>query len=480
MNDPSRGLAANVIETHTALVFFVGDRVYKLKKAEDLGFLDHRTREARLRSCRDEVELNSRLAPDVYLDVLDVSASDGRVLDHLVAMRRMPDERRLSRCVERGEDLEPALRSIGHSVETLHERSSRSEHHDANARRDAVRARWTQSFEQVAAVSGMLEDDSVVRRIQDLVHQYLAGRTELFDQRIDDGRIRDGHGDLQADDIFVLDDGPRVLDCIEFGADYRWGDVLADVAFLAMDLERLGRPDLGARFLALHRELTGDRWPQSLAHHYVAYRALVRAKVTMLRHAQHDEPFGHDVDALLELAVRHLEAGQVRLVLIGGLPGTGKSTLATNVGDALGAVVLRTDEIRRRLATTDTDYSPGAVAAVYRKMLLEAEHLLGLGESVVLDASWSDAAERDLARTVALRCQGALGEIECRAPRAEAAARIDRRLRLGEDPSEATTAVATSMAARFAPWPEADRLSTTAAPELVARAALTTLGVHSR
>ena len=140
------------------------------------------------------------------------------------------------------------------------------------------------------------------------------------------GRARDGHGDLLADDIFLLDDGPRVLDCLEFDDALRLDDVLADVAFLAMDLERLGRPDLAERFLAAYRAASGDTWPSSLAHHHIAYRAQVRAKVSAIRAEQGVPDSADKAQALLRLALAHLEAGRVRLVLVGGLPGTGKST----------------------------------------------------------------------------------------------------------------------------------------------------------
>ena len=457
---------AAVVETHTAVLFFVGDRVYKLKKPVDLGFLDHRTREARLAACQQEVALNRRLAPDVYLGVLDVVDADGAPQDHLVSMVRMPDDRRLTRCLARGEDLDRSLRAIAHAVAALHEEVPSDPVHDELASPAAVRGRWEASFEQLRSLP--VGDPDLTRRlarIEGLARRYLDGRSPLFEQRIADGRVRDGHGDLQAEDIFVLDDGPRILDCIEFGEAYRWGDVLADVAFLAMDLERLGRPDLGERFLALHRELSADRWPASLAHHLVAYRAHVRVKVGLLRAAQHDEPVPDEVAALVDLALRHLEAGRVRLVLVGGLPGTGKSTLAAGLGDHLGAVVLRTDEVRQRLAVAHPQdaaerYRPESVAAVYREVLDEARRLLALGEHVVLDATWADEAERGRARDVAAETASELVELRCTVPRDQADDRIRQRAVAGDDPSEATPAVAAALAARFAPWPEAVAVST--------------------
>ncbi len=223
--------------------------------------------------------------------------------------------------------------------------------------------------------------------------RFIDGRADLFEHRIRRGRIRDGHGDLQAEDIFLLADGPQVLDCIEFSEDYRWGDVLSDVSFLAMDLDHLGRPDLGDRFLTLHRELSADHWPPSLAHHYVAYRAMVRAKVGALLAHQQGAQICPDTESLFALALRHLEQGRVRLAVVGGPPGSGKSTLASRLGERLDAVVLRSDEVRTRgdmLAGYDTD----GVRAVYDRLLADAKRLLRLGEHVVLDATFGDPAMR--------------------------------------------------------------------------------------
>ncbi len=341
---------AGVAETHSAVVVFVGDRAYKVKKPVDLGFLDFRDLAARAAACRREVELNRRLAPDVYLGVADVVGPDGEVCDHLVVMRRMPADRRLSTLVTVGADVDDGLWHLAHLVAAFHETAERSEATARAASRDALATRWADNtaglLEHGPGVVGLDE----VLEVDALAARYLAGRGPLFERRIAAGRAVDGHGDLLADDIFLLEDGPRVLDCIEFDDHLRFGDALADVAFLAMDLERLGRPDLADRFLRAYGEHAGDAWPATLAHHHIAYRAQVRAKVAAIRAVQGKRDAVTEARSLLRLARRHLAAGASRLVLVGGLPGAGKSTLATGLADALGAAVVRSDELRKELA----------------------------------------------------------------------------------------------------------------------------------
>ena len=195
----------------------------------------------------------------------------------------------------------------------------------------------------------------------------------------------------------------------------------------------------------------------------------MRAKVSAIRAAQGHERAGDEARRLLALALRHLEAARVRLVLVGGLPGTGKSTVARALGDALEATVLRSDEVRKELAGLPADapapagygqgiYSAAATAETYRELLARAEVALGMGEIVVLDASWSDRAQRDLARAVAHRTHAEVVELRCEVD--PAVARAHRARPRGGDPSDATPAVAAAMAARADPWPEATTIST--------------------
>ena len=266
---------AAVAETHVSVLLFVGDRAYKLKKPVALGFLDFSTCEAREAACRREVELNRRLAPDVYLGVADVIGPDGRPCGHLVVMRRMPAEGRLAALVRAGVDVSDGVRQVARLVAGFHERCATSPEIAAAGAVDAVRRNWEDNVRQMAPFVGAVLDPDLASRAARLASRYLDGRRALLEHRAATGMVRDGHGDLLAEDIFLLDDGPRVLDCIEFDDRLRHGDVLADVAFLAMDLERLGAPRPAAQFLDWYREFSGHPHPTSLQDHYVAYRAHV-------------------------------------------------------------------------------------------------------------------------------------------------------------------------------------------------------------
>ena len=478
---------AAVAETHISVLVSIGDRVYKLKKPVNLGFLDFSTREARQQACHREVALNRRLAPDVYLGVADVLGPDGIPCDHLVVMRRMPAERRLAALVRAGAPLGNVLTEIARRVAVFHAGAATSEEISSAGQREAVQANWQGNFSQLTSFVGTVLDPGISERVEELVGRYLAGRDRLFDQRIALGCIRDGHGDLQAEDIFCLEDGPRILDCIEFDDRLRHGDVLADIAFLAMDLERLGVPAAADRFLASYREFAGETYPDSLAHHYVAYRAHVRAKVACLRHGQGDPEAAAGARSLLDLTVRHLEQGRVRLVIVGGLPGTGKSTLAARLADATGWSVLRSDEVRKDIAglghATPAPSAPGEglyrpefTDATYRALIDRARTALELGESVILDASWSDRRHREMAAEVARATASDLAELECVAPTAVAEARLRRRLAGGRDASDATPDVAAAMAIRFDPWPVASVVDTAAPLRLALDTALAAVG----
>ena len=305
--------------------------------------------------------------------------------------------------------------------------------------------------------------------VQRLAGRFLTGRAPLFDARVRGGRVLDGHGDLLAEDIFCLPDGPRILDCLEFDDRLRWVDGLDDAAFLAMDLERPGVGELAERFTGWYLEYSGDSAPVSLRHHYIAYRAFVRAKVSCLRCSQGDPAAGGEARQLAALALRHLHAGAVTLVLIGGLPGTGKSALAGVLAGRLGFTVLNSGRIRKELAgipagqKAPAPYQAGIYGRswterTYQELLYRAAELLSHGESVIADASWIAADHRAAAAAaVADGTAADIIELHCTAPAQLAARRMSSRT---GSVSDASPAVAERMAQEQAPWPHAITIDT--------------------
>ena len=340
--------SSNVVETHISILFFVGDRVYKLRKAVRFGFLDFTDRAARRADCEREVALNRRLAPDVYLGVADLVLG-GEPVEHMAVMKRLPQERALARLARDGAALGDCVTAVARVLASFHAGALRSPEISNAAEAKALGRVWESNFEELGPFVGSCLDPRRDERIKELARRYLQGRAPLFAARIASGRVCDGHGDLQAEDIFCLDDGPRILDCIEFDDSLRYGDVVADVSFLVMDLERLGRPEAASAFVEAYQEFAGDRFPPSLLDHYCAMRAYVRAEVACLRHAQGDERARSEARRLHDLALGYLERARARLVVVGGLPGTGKSTLAARLAESQGWTLLRSDEVRKEL-----------------------------------------------------------------------------------------------------------------------------------
>jgi aminoglycoside phosphotransferase family enzyme/predicted kinase len=469
---------------------FQGDRVYKAKKAVHFPFVDLSTTALREADCNREVELNRRFAPDVYLGVLAVTDEAGTVVDHVVEMRRLPDECRLAALAGDGHDARGCLYRLADDLACVHATAPTGGAIDASATGDAIAELWELGIEQVAPFEGSVVAAATARCVARLAHEYVSGRRPLFESRVANGRARDGHGDLLAQDIFCLDDGPRAIDCLEFDDQLRYGDVLADVAFLAMDLEHLGRPDLAGAFLRRYRDASGDAWPSSLEHMYVAYRAHVRAKVACLRHDQGDVDAAAEARGLLDLAHRHLVSGRVRLVLIGGVPASGKTTLARAVAHATGWSLLRSDVVRKELvglqprdrADAPLDegiYTRSTGDRTYAELLARARQELEAGASVILDASWAEAARREAASAVAAQTASELVELECRAPEAVRRERAAARAARADDASDVGPELAALLDARFAVWPEAVKVDTERDPVAVAREVVDDLRQHT-
>jgi uncharacterized protein len=477
-------------ETHIGVVFLIGDLAYKLKKPVRTPFLDFSTRQRRLRACQREVELNRRLAPDVYLGVAEVTGLDGRPGEPLVVMRRMPEERRLATLLDTGAPLADPVRRLARMLAAFHSGTRRDPEITAEGGRDALRARWVEGFQELRRFRGTVLDDEVVAELERRALRFLDGREPLLAARQRTGRIVDGHGDLLTSDIFCLDEGPQVLDCLEFNDQLRYLDGLDDAAFLAMDLEYHGAAELGALFLDWYAEFAGDPAPPALRHHYIAYRAAVRAKVACLRGEQGDaaiqDKSREEACRYTGIAARHLRAAEVQLVLVGGLPGTGKTTVSDALAGELSMVALSSDRVRKELHGLTPHqsaaapyqqgvYSPAATERTYTELLARAARCLAQGESVVLDASWTHATHRAAAAHLARTAHAQLIALQCTAPPEVITQRLRERAGSVSDVSDVSDAdetIGRAVAAHADPWPQAAPIPTNGSVRTALAAAL--------
>jgi uncharacterized protein len=439
--DPGRGRPAlkgrsveRVDETHVSWLFFTPDRVFKLKKPVDLGFLDFRRAETRRDACHAEVRLNRRLAGEVYRGVLDVTARDdgsvqvegpcpgptcarvGPGEDHLVEMLRLPAERALSERLRAGAAGRSVVQALARRIHRFHAEAETSDAIAAAGSPEAVGRLVVENIEQLAPFASGPIPATLYRRAAEAQIGFLREHAGRLIDRMAAGRVRDGHGDLHLEHVFDLGDEntPRfvVIDCVEFSDRYRHGDVANDVAFLAMSFALLGRDDLGDVFLEAYAGESGDHDLFRVIDFYVLYRALVRLKVACFA-AGGDEAKRATVATHVALVRRLLDRTRSPcLVAVGGPVGSGKSTLAREIALRTHAVLIGSDATRKRLlglaptdsARADVDrgaYDPALTDRVYTALLDGARAVLSSGRPVVLDATWPTAKRRADLRALA-------------------------------------------------------------------------------
>jgi hypothetical protein len=434
-----------LIETHISWVFVAGERVYKVKKPVDFGFLDFTTLPKRKFFCDEEVRLNRRLTKDVYLDVVPITGrppylrvgGDGHPLEAAVEMRRLPADRMLDQLVRGGTANPAVLEEIGVLIARFHAAEPTGGEIDECASLDVIRKNWGENFEQTANLGPEILSPEWRRRLTDYVTRTLETEAARFQARVAAGHARDCHGDLQAEHVCCTTP-IQIFDCIEFNHRFRYADTASEIAFLAMDLEHLGRPDLAMRFLNAYLEQSGDYDAVPLLDFYRAYRAFVRGKVFGFQ-AERRRRAGFEARDRFALAVRYTSRRpRARLLVTSGVMGSGKSTLARALGAATEAIVSRTDAVRKRLAGLSLTargqdafggglYTEEMNERTYAEALRIARDLLRAGWNVVVDGAFSHAAERERARATAREASVPFAVLWCDLPDAAITDRLRAR-----------------------------------------------------
>ena len=419
-------------ETHISVVFLAGEWVYKLKKHKDLGFLDFRDPARRLYFCMQEVRLNQRLSFGVYQEVLGIheGASGLRfgpvegAIEYAVKMARLPDEASLEALLRKGGATRENIADLGETLAGFHQRAERGRGIDAYGDIEHIRLNMEENFTQIQPFAQELLDPQKWEFFRQVCRSFVDNHADLFMHRVREGRISDGHGDLRAEHVY-FHHGVQVIDCIEFNERFRYGDSALDLAFLIMDLDRLGHADTARLLLKAYAMAAGDPEVYALMDFYAAYRATVRLKVACfsLAHASDRAAQERDIRAYLDQACRYaVSFGRPVLWVFCGLPASGKSTLARRVAKALFMPLFASDTVRKREADFPHDgvtafnsgaYRPVLRSRVYAGLFNLAQDEIRKGRSVVLDATFSKAQWRESAVRLAEDQKAGLIFVEC-------------------------------------------------------------------
>jgi aminoglycoside phosphotransferase family enzyme/predicted kinase len=451
-----RTSVVSLVETHISWVFLTDRFVYKLKKPVRFDFLDFSTPQARREACEAECRLNEPLAPGVYLGVLPMTESKGRLalggsgqpVDWVVKMRRLPADRMLDQLIRSGQLTDSDAERLATWLAKRYQRMS-SVCVSAAEYRQAMEKHVLGNLAELIDPKHRLPVD-LVKRCQAAQLRFLELEQPRLDERVCDGRIIDGHGDLRPEHI-CLENEPIVFDCIEFNDDLRHLDVADELGFLAMECDYLGADRLGQKIVSAYQRLNNDHFPDALGNFYKCYRASVRAKVAAIAAEQaiapHVEEPRRRAIAYLELADCYAsQLGTPTLIVVCGLMGSGKTTLATALAKQLGSEYLGTDAIRRELlgaspspaAFNEGHYTAELRARVYSEMLHLAQLRLRERLSVVLDGAFLKADERHAAIALAHACGALPLIVHCSCPAAVVMERIEHRA-AGATSSEART-----------------------------------------
>ena len=456
--------AVNHIETHISTVLLTGDYAYKIKKPVDLGFLDFTTLQKRKHYCEEELRLNGRLAPQIYLDVVPITGTpespriegEGPAIEYAVKMNQFRPDALLSNHLSLlSVDLMDRMAAL---IAGFHAGIAGAVPDETYGSSEYVLASIERNFAQIRS---LVQEQSEMHRLDRLEHWVMLQYQKLqrtLEQRRTDGFIRECHGDMHLGNIALVDDEIIIFDGIEFNPWIRWIDLINEIAFLVMDLDEKGRPDLGQRFLNSYLDHTGDYAGLAVMRLYLLHRAIVRAMVAAIRLSQADLPQAErsevmaEYQAYMQQAEAYTKPRQPALIITRGVSGSGKSVATLPLVGELPAIRIRSDVERKRMAGLDARarthagvdqalYSKATSDSTYARLLELAEEMLYAGYSVIVDATFLQQSRRQSFQALARRLSVPFVILAFTAPEAVLRSRVAQRLTDGADPSEASLEV---------------------------------------
>ncbi len=449
-------------ETHISWVLITGHDAYKIKKAVDLGFLDFSTLPLRRFYCNEELRLNRRLAPELYLDVVTIGGSPEQpvpggepAIEYAVHMRRFAQTSLMDRMLARGLVTAAHIDKLAAVIADFHRALPPAAADSPHCATSSIQTAALQNFERLPPLLGAPDDRALLEAVRAASTLEFAACEPLFRQRAAAGCVRECHGDLHLGNIVVLDEVPTPFDCIEFSAALRWIDVISEISFAVMDLMRRGQPQLAWRLLNAYLEITGDYPGCGVLRFYLSYRAMVRAKIAAIRAGQRSAGKQRELKSCrsyLRLAHGCLTRRSPALIITHGLPGCGKSTFAQIALERLGAIRIRSDVERKRLfglpALADSKaqiaadiYSEAATRRTYARLNELARGLIAAGFTVIVDAAFVLHAERAGLRALAQELGASFVIASVQTDAALLAERLALRSKRRNDASEADLAV---------------------------------------
>ena len=413
--------SCELIETHISWVILTGSFVYKIKKPVDFGFLDFSSLEKRKFYCEEELRLNQRLAPEIYLEVITIHGTeespvfndDGRIVEYAVKMMQFPQHTELDQLLKQGKLTHNIIDSISELIADFHQQIDVADNDSEFGEPGTVLQPVKENFNQIRERVCDNETLGKLLHIEQWSDKTFNKLKSVLKERQQNGFIRECHGDLHLRNLAWYQNTPLAFDCLEFNAQFRWIDVMSEVAFLIMDLKDHLQPELASRFLNRYLEVTGDYAGCSVLNFYQVYRAMVRAKVEAIRLQQTADIANKDNSEItgftnyLKLAENFTRKKELFILITRGVSGSGKSTITGPLSEKLGAIRIRSDIERKRLFSVNMDthhhtdiaqgiYSAQATEKTYLKLLELAEIILQSGFPVIIDATFSDYKQRQL------------------------------------------------------------------------------------